>query len=165
MGKVAFPGWAPVIGAQLVQIVQVLVEFAVLIVFLLALRNLSWTWLLAIPILIGTALFSMGIGLMTSILSARVGDTKAIVAIALSVLYFATPVLYPMSMAQGHSILTAVITLNPMAWYVQSMHDVMYSLTAPSPTLFVITLAGGAAVFILGFAVFTRASGGLAEVL
>jgi ABC-type polysaccharide/polyol phosphate export permease len=164
--KVQFPAWAPVLGASIVQLVQVLLELLVLILMFLVLRNVGWTWLLAIPILIGTMLFSQGLGLMLSILNARFGDVQYIVAVVLGALYFLTPVLYPMSMLEGqNAILGWVIKLNPMSWYVQAMHDVMYTLVAPPALVIVALLVGGFAVFWAGLAVFDRGSEDIGELL
>jgi ABC-type polysaccharide/polyol phosphate export permease len=166
LGKVSFPGWAPVVGAQLVQTLQVLMEFAVLALFLILLGNVGWTWLLAIPILGGTVLFGMGIGLMVSVFNAHVGDVREVVATVLTVLYFATPVLYPMSMVKGgNPLLTLVVVTNPLSWYVQATHDVMYSLVAPPALVTFGLLAGGVATLWLGLAIFARSSRDLVEVM
>ena len=164
--KVQFPAWAPIIGASIVQLVQVALELLVLIAMLLFLRNAGWTWVLAIPILLGTMLFAQGIGLVLSIINARFGDVMYIVAVVLGALYFLTPVLYPISMVEGQSEwLGWIIRLNPMSWYVQSMHDVMYSLVAPPAAVIVGLLVGGFAVFWAGFAVFNRWSEDIGELL
>ena len=164
--KVQFPAWAPVLGASIVQLVQVLLELLVLVLMLLFLRNVSWTWLLALPILLGTVLFAQGIGLMLSILNARFGDVMYIVSVALGALYFLTPVLYPMSLLEGQNeILGWIIRLNPMSWYVESMHDAMYSLVAPPALVVVSLLVGGFAVFWLGLVVFERGSEDIGELL
>mgnify|MGYP001806119838 FL=1 len=164
--KVQFPAWAPIIGASIVQLVQVALELLVLIAMLLFLRNAGWTWVLAIPILLGTMLFAQGIGLVLSIINARFGDVMYIVAVVLGALYFLTPVLYPISMVEGQSEwLGWIIKLNPMSWYVQSMHDVMYSLVAPPAWAIVGLLVGGFAVFWAGFAVFNRWSEDIGELL
>jgi ABC-type polysaccharide/polyol phosphate export permease len=88
------------------------------------------------------------------------------VAVVLGALYFLTPVLYPISMVEGQSEwLGWIIRLNPMSWYVQSMHDVMYSLVAPPALVIVGLLVGGFAVFWAGFAVFNRWSEDIGELL
>jgi ABC-2 type transport system permease protein len=164
--KVQFPAWAPVLGASIVQLVQVLLELAVLILMFLWLRNVSWTWLLAIPILLGTMLFAQGIGLVLSIINARFGDVQYIVAVVLGALYFLTPVLYPISMLEGQNeILGWIIKLNPMSWYVQAMHDVMYTLVAPPAWEVAALLVGGLVVFWAGFAIFVRWSEDIGELL
>ena len=163
-GKVSFPAWTPIIGAQLVQLLQVAMEFVVLIVLFLVLGNVGWTWLLAIPILSGLVMFSMGVGLMVAILYTRVGDVRELVTSVLTVLYFATPILYPMSMVEGASpLIASAISLNPMAWYVQAMHDVMYSLVAPAPGVLGLLMLGGAVTLIAGLVLFRRGSAEIAE--
>ncbi len=164
--KVQFPAWTPIIGASIVQLIQVVLEVVVLIVMFLVLRNVSWTWIFAIPILIGTMLFAQGIGLMLSIINARFGDVMYIVTVVLGALYFLTPVLYPISMVDSQNeIIGWVIKLNPMSWYVQTMHDAMYSLVAP-PLLAVLgLLVGGFLVFWAGFVVFNRSSEDIGELL
>ena len=54
--KVQFPAWAPVLGASIVQLIQVVLELVVLIAMFLFLGNVGWTWILAIPILISAVL-------------------------------------------------------------------------------------------------------------
>lgn len=164
--KVQFPAWTPILGASIVQLVQVLLEMTVLVLMFVFLRNAGWTWILAIPILVGLLLFSQGLGLMLSILNARFGDVQYIVAVVLGALYFLTPVLYPMSLIEGQNdILGWVIKLNPLSWYVEAMHDVMYSLVAPSPLVIGSLLLGGFAVFWIGFVVFDRGSEDIGELL
>jgi ABC-type polysaccharide/polyol phosphate export permease len=164
--KVHFPPFAPVLGSTLVQFLQVLLEFGALIVVLVFLRNVGWTWVLAVPILLGLLLLSQGVGLIVSVLNARFGDTQYVVGVVLGILYFATPILYPLSRLDGvHSPLAWVVRLNPLTWYVQGMHDVMYSLVAPSALAIAGMLAGGALVFVLGLRYFNRASRDIAESL
>ena len=164
--KVQFPAWAPILGASIVQLIQVLLELFVLVLMFLFLRNAGWTWVLAIPILLGLLLFSQGVGLMLSIVNARFGDVMYIVAVVLGALYFLTPVLYPMSMVEDQSEwLGWIVRLNPVSWYVEAMHDAMYSLVAPPALVIVGLLAGGFAMFWIGFAVFSRWSEDIGELL
>jgi ABC-type polysaccharide/polyol phosphate export permease len=164
--KVQFPAWAPLLGASIVQLIQVALELIVLIIMFLWLGNVSWTWVLAIPILIGTALFGQGIGLMLTIVNARYGDVQYIVTVVLGALYFLTPILYPLSLVEDTANWLAVIVKsNPMSWFVEAMHDVMYSLTAPSAVVILGLVALGVAVFWMGFTIFNRASEDIGEML
>ena len=164
--KVQFPAWAPVLGASIVQLVQVLLELLVLVAMFVWLRNTGVTWLLALPILVGLFLFAQGIGLMLSILNARYGDVQYIVAVVLGALYFLTPVLYPMSMLDGQNeLLSAVVKGNPVSWYVQAMHDAMYSLASPPAIEVIALLVGGFLVFWAGLAIFDRGSEDIGELL
>ena len=164
--KVQFPGWAPILGASIVQLVQVALELIVLIVMFLVQRNVGWTWILALPILLATALFAQGIGLMLSILNARFGDVQYIVVVVLGALYFMTPVIYPMSMVEDTaSGLAVFIQWNPVAWFVEAMHDVMYSLQLPAWWVIPGLLVLGAATFMAGMAIFNRNSEDIGELL
>ena len=164
--KVQFPAWTPILGASVVQLLQVALELVVLVVMFVVLMNIGWTWFLAIPILIGCALFGQGVGLMLSILNARFGDVQYMVTVVLGALYFLTPILYPMSLLDGQNeIFGWVIRLNPMSWFVEAMHDVMYSLVAPPWWEILALLVGGFLVFWLGFTVFNRNSDDLGELL
>ncbi|MCP4812143.1 MAG: ABC transporter permease, partial [Planctomycetaceae bacterium] len=58
--KVHFPAWTPILGASVVQLVQVALEIVVLIVMFLWLGNIGITWFLAIPVLLATAMFGQG---------------------------------------------------------------------------------------------------------
>jgi ABC-type polysaccharide/polyol phosphate export permease len=164
--KVQFPAWAPILGASMVQLVQVALEVLVLIGMFLWLGNVGITWLLAIPILLATALFAQGIGLMLSMANARFGDVQYIVTVVLGALYFLTPILYPMSLVEDTAEWLAVIVqANPMTWFVTAMHDVMYSLTAPEWWVTPGLLLVGVLIFWLGFVVFERSSEDIGELL
>ena len=162
--KVQFPAWAPVLGSGVVQLVQIFFEFVVLALVLLVLGNLSWTWLLAFPILIGVALLGQGIGLLVAVPYVKYGDVQAMVAVALQALYFITPILYPLSFIEGVSnSLKNVVLWNPLTWYVEAMHDVMYSLVVPVWWVIPGLIALGFTVFLIGLSVFTRSSRDIGE--
>ncbi len=164
--KVHFPAWAPVLGASLVQFIQVILELIVLIALFLVLLNFGWTWILAIPILIAMALFAQGIGLMLSIMNAKFGDVQYMVTVSLGALYFLTPILYPISeIEKSASWLKNIVMSNPLSWFVLPMHDVMYSLKAPEWWVIPALLVFGAAVFTIGFKVFQRTSEDIGEIL
>lgn len=164
--KVQFPAWAPILGATLVQLVQVALEILVLIGMYIWQRNIGITWLLVIPILLATALFAQGLGLMLAVSNARYGDVQYIVTVTLGALYFLTPILYPMSLVRDTAEwLGVIVSLNPMSWFVESMHEVMYSLTAPQWWVIPGLLAFGFLVFWGGLAVFNKSSEDLGELL
>ncbi len=164
--KVHFPAWAPILGASVVQLVQVGLELVVLVGMFLWQGNVGATWLLAIPILLGTALFAQGVGLMLATLNARYGDVQYIVTVVLGALYFLTPVLYPLSLVRDTAEwLVIIVEANPMTWFVTAMHDVMYSLVVPEWWVIPGLLACGAVVFAIGLKVFERSSDDIGELL
>jgi len=164
--KVQFPAWAPILGASVVQLVQVGLEILVLVGMFIWQGNIGITWLLALPILLATALFAQGLGLMLAIVNARYGDVQYIVTVVLGALYFLTPILYPVALVEDTAEwLAIVVQANPMTWFVSSMHDVMYSLTAPDWWVIPALLSFGVAVFFIGLVVFERSSEDIGELL
>ncbi len=162
--KVQFPAWAPILGASIVQLIQVALELIVLVGMFAWQRNIGLTWLLAVPILVATALFAQGLGLMVSLANARFGDVQYIVTVVLGALYFLTPVLYPMSLVEDTaSWLAIIVQANPMSWFVESMHQVMYSLVAPQWWVIPGLLVLGVVTFWLGLLVFERKGEDLRE--
>ena len=165
--KVAFPAWAPVLGAVLVQLIQVLLEGSVLLVWFMVVGNVGLAWLYAPFILLGLALFATGLGLMLSTSSARYGDVQYIVTVALSALYFLTPVLYPVdpTIPEDKGWLRAFVTYQPVSWFVRSLHDSLYSLSGPGVLRTAALLLFGAVIFALGLWVFDRTTEDVGELL
>jgi ABC-type polysaccharide/polyol phosphate export permease len=164
--KVAFPAWTAVVGGSVVQLMQVAVEFLVLVVMMVILGNVGWTWLLALPVMLAAACFGQGIGLFLAMLNAHCGDVRYTTTVVLAILYFLTPVMYPLAMLDGQGgVLAWVIILNPLTWYVSAMHDVMYSLVIPALPRFAALLVVGYGTLWAGFTYFNRRDDGLGELL
>jgi ABC-type polysaccharide/polyol phosphate export permease len=63
------------------------------------------------------------------------------------------------------SWLAWIVKLNPMSWFVEAMHQVMYTLQVPAWWLVPALLAFGAVVFMLGLKLFNRFSEDIGELL
>lgn len=164
--KVAFPGWAPVLGSALVQMIQVSLELLVLLTWFAVVGNVGWAWLYAPFVLLGLALFSEGIGLLLATTNARYGDVEYMVGVALGALYFLTPVLYPVSaVPDGHGVLRLLIEWQPVSRYVQALHDSLYLLDGPGVAQTGALLAFGVVVFAIGLWVFDRTTEDVGELL
>jgi ABC-type polysaccharide/polyol phosphate export permease len=164
--KVHFPAWTPILGASIVQLVQVALEIIVLIAMFLWLGNIGISWLLAIPVLLATAMFGQGIGLMLAVLNARFGDVQYIVQVVLQALYFLTPILYPLALVESTANWLAwIVKANPLTWFVETMHQVMYSLVFPQWWVVPGLLVLGFVVFWAGFTIFNRTSEDIGELL
>jgi len=164
--KVAFPAWAPVLGAGLVQLVQVALESTVLLVWFISVGNIGWTWFYSPFLLLGLALFAQGVGLVLATLNARYGDVEYIVAVVLAALYFLTPILYPASQIPGESgWLGGFVTGHPVAWYINSLHDSLYTLDGPGVLRTALLVLFGGTVFFGGLWIFDRTTEDVGELL
>lgn len=166
--KIYFPPFAPVIGGAGATLYQAGIEMGLLVAVMVVLQNISWTILLLPFLLALLALFSVGIGLVLSMLNVRYRDVAYLVSIGMNLLFYATPIIYPISKVpherNGIPIRT-LYDLNPLVQFVEAFRDVVYDLRVPSAgRLLGLTLVS-VVVFFLGFAFFERGSRDVAEEL
>lgn len=158
LNKVYFPPEAPLFAGALSVLVQTGTEAVILIAAFMIAGNLSWTFLLLLPILACVALFAIGIGLAVSVLNVYFRDMTHVIPIALTLLFFATPIVYPYDFVPatmwGGVPVGQLIRLNPLTQFVGSVRDILYDLRVPNllrlaALLFIalVTFAGGWAIF------------------
>lgn len=160
--KIYFPAYAPVLGVGMAVGVQTLIELGILAVILLLFGNVSWTWLLVPVYLVFAAIFVGSIATIFAILNIYYRDVAHLVSIALQLLFYATPIIYPLSMVdlywRGIS-LRMIIEANPLASYVSLLRSLLYDLTPGS--LFQWTMVIGAALAAFGLAAWTMRTKGV----
>lgn len=130
--KVYFPAYAPVLGAGLAVGVQSLIELGILIVIMLVMGNIGWSWLLLIPFIAITVIFVGSVATILAILNVYYRDLAHLVTIALQLLFYVTPIIYPLTMVtqQWRGIdLRAILELNPLTSFVQLFRSLIYELS------------------------------------
>ena len=119
--------------------------------------------LLQVPFLLALeGLFLLGVGLLLAALTVHFRDIKDLLGTALSLWFFATPVLY--ALPELHSPrLAAVLRWNPVAPLFAAWHDALfYGKWVPARTWGAVVLVSLAA-FLLGYALFDRLRDSYAE--
>lgn len=137
--KVYFPRELLVAAAVGSLVVSALIEFGVLCVVLLAVGNMVLPWLPVLVLLIILQMvFLFGIGLVLSAVNVYFRDVRHFLAIALQVLFYSAPIVYPLRLVPatshfaGLSIPTGFIyRLNPLVQLVQAYRNVLYDLRFP----------------------------------
>ena len=131
--------------------------------------------IIQLPVIIGAlGAFVLGIVLFTSALYVRYRDVQPIWDVVLQMLFYGTPVLYPIEIVQERSETAAewLVTLNPFAAIVQQTRHAVIDPSAPSAAV----AAGGwdhlaitgfitLAILVIGFTVFHRRAPYVAEEL
>ncbi len=167
--KIYFPAFAPVIGGAGATLFQTGIEVGLLVLVMLAVQNVSWTFLLLPFLLLLLAGFSIGIGLLLAMLNVRYRDVAYLVTILLNLLFYATPIIYPISLVpqtyDGWLPVRDLYLLNPVTQFVEAFRDVLYDLQVPSFGRLAGLTAVSAVVFLLGFTYFQRGSRDVAELL
>jgi ABC-type polysaccharide/polyol phosphate export permease len=166
--KVYFPPESPAIANAFAVITQTVVEAAILVVAMAAVGNASWTFVFVPWILVFVLLFSLGVGLILSLLNVYFRDVGYLTTILLNLLFYATPIIYTFDLVPqrvGFLPVRAIITLNPLTQFVGGMRDAVYLLQVPSLGRIVGIIASSLVAFLGGWAVFSRHSREISEEL
>jgi ABC-2 type transport system permease protein len=172
--KVAFPRLAVPLSPVLTALFNAGLNLLVVIVFLLAAGGsvrLSW---LELPFLVlALAAFAAGLGLLLSALYVRYRDVKPIWEVCLQILFYASPVFYPIEVVADQSELAAkVMLLNPFAAILQQARHALIAPSHPSVAEVMggyVYVLGPIAIWLLaigvGYRVFSRRAPTVAEEL
>lgn len=125
--KVSFPKYIVVVSATLTAVINMLINLLVLIIFaLLNGVSPSFSWLLALPAILEIYLLSLGIAFLLGSINVKYRDITSIWDVLMQALFYAIPIIYPISMIADTSIKAAkLILLNPLA---QAIQDIRYFL-------------------------------------
>jgi ABC-2 type transport system permease protein len=170
--KVEFPRLAVPLAAVLTALMNVGLNLIAVLVFLLAAGGsvrLSW---LELPLLVlALAVFTAGLGMLLSALFVRYRDVKPIWDVALQIVFYGSPIFYPIDVVEERSELAAqLMMLNPFAAIIQQAR---HAFIAPShPSAYEVAgpwLIGTFVIFVgvvaLGYRVFAKRAPTIAEQL
>ena len=124
----------------------------------------SWNILFFPLILLAQFILLQGIIFITCAINVYVRDLEYIINFIISMLFYATPVLYSASMFSG-SKLEWIIKLNPMATIINSYRDIFYYQTMPDIKMLLLVLIAGLVLLYVGLRVFRKLEKGFAEEL
>ncbi len=162
--KTVFPVETLVLSVVLAAVVNELIALAIFGVYVGLLGHLSAAWLpLVIPALLLQIALTFGLGCIAATLTAFVRDTAHAVGISLTVVFYATPIVYPASLVPEK--LRPVLDANPVAHLVDlyrrafTLHE-----APPAGSVLYLTLFCGA-VALLGAALFSRARPHFADLI
>jgi len=172
--KVYFPREILVASSVLSLVFTLLIEMSVLGVALLAFGNV---WLKFLPLILVVmflqTVFAVGIGLLLAALNVYFRDVQHFVGIFMQLWFYATPVIYPITLLTdrlgdrtvlGFDVLT-LYKLNPMTAFVEMYHSMLFYLEWPDRELFLYAAVVSLAMLGLGMLVFKRLEPRFAEEL
>lgn len=172
--KTAFPRQLLVLANSVALFVTFAIEMLVLAVALLIFGANPILWILpAVVLMVLLAVFATGLGLMLSVANVYFRDSSHFVAIGMQVLFYATPVIYPITLVQDVSPdslvarwhIDSLYMANPLVHFVEAFRDLLYEHQIPTLTTALVVVGSSVVSLVLGWAVFTRFSGRLAEEL
>ncbi len=163
--KVYFPRAVIPTSVTVSHLVGFLIEIGVLTAALVLIAgNMVLPWLpLLVPVVILQFFFVLGMGLFLSVANAYFRDVNHFVAIFLNAWFYATPILYPITLVPDWA--RTATRLNPMTHFVAAYRDVFYDLRAPSAEDWLLMAALSAVSMTIGTVFFKRHEHRLAEEL
>ncbi len=171
--KVYFPRQVLVLANVASWMVPLLIEVGVLAALLLAFGNfvLPWLPMVLVLILLQSGLV-VGVGLVLGAANVYFRDVKHLIGILLQAFFYATPIVYPLSLVPERVELLgldvavrSLYQLNPMVPMVEAYRDVLYDLRFPPVGDLAYVAAWGAGCLAVGLLVFSRLEPRLAEEL
>lgn len=125
--KISFPKYIVVVSATLTAVINMLINLGVILIF--AIINgvsFSWTWLLVPLSLLELYVLSLGIAFLLGAINVKYRDITSIWEVLIQALFYAVPIIYPITMVASSSTIAAkIILLNPIA---QAIQDIRYNL-------------------------------------
>ena len=125
--KISFPKYIVVVSATLTAVINMLINLGVVIIF--ALINgvtPNWSWLLVIPAILELYILALGIAFLLGSINVKYRDITSIWDVLIQALFYAVPIIYPISMVASTSAIAAkIILLNPIS---QAIQDIRFGL-------------------------------------
>jgi ABC-type polysaccharide/polyol phosphate export permease len=165
--KVYFPRESLVIANAFSWLFTFCIEMAVLIAAVLLFGGSPLLYLPATAFfMVVLCAFGLGLSLMLSVANVYFRDTQHFVAILMQVWLYATPIMYPISIIAAEKPgLIGLYRCNPMERFTEVFRNTIYDGRWPTigDTLFVVIVS--LVVLVLGYGIFKRYEGRLAEEL
>lgn len=125
--KICFPKYIVVVSATLTAVINLLINLVVVIIF--ALINgitPSWTWLIVPVLILELYILSLGISFLLGAINVKYRDVTSIWDVCVQALFYAIPIIYPLTMiAETSETAAKVLLMNPIAQIIQ---DIRYCL-------------------------------------
>lgn len=155
--KISFPKYVVVVSATSTALINLAINLCVVVVF--ALINgvaPAWSWLLVPLSVVELYALALGISFLLGAINVKFRDIGSIWDVLMQAMFYAVPIIYPITMVTATSELAAkIILINPIA---QAIQDVRNNLiTAEAVTTWELVGPGFGALsvaFVFGFLIF-----------
>jgi ABC-type polysaccharide/polyol phosphate export permease len=157
--KVYIPAYVPTFASAFAVLVQSAIELGVVIAVLALFANVGWSYLLLPAWIVLFVTFTVCLSTTVAIVNVYVRDLAQLVAVALQLLFFVTPILYPPSLIPetwNGIPLQDIFALNPLAWFLGALRAILYDLTSPSAGVWLIMLGWAVGSVLLVRVVYRR---------
>lgn len=136
MRKLSFPRYVIVVAGSFSALINLAINLVVVGLFIIINGvDLHWTALILIPLVVELFILGLAIAFLLSALYVKFRDISYIWEVALQVGFYATPIIYPISLVLAKSDTAAhIMMLSPVAQIVQDARAVVISPDTPTIT-------------------------------
>jgi lipopolysaccharide transport system permease protein len=163
--SVAFPSEILVFGAVGSRLLEFVAEITLIMVLLAAFHHghIPASFALLPVLLVIQVLLVIGLALPIATLSVFYYDVQHALPIALTTLFYLSPVFYPAEMVPAAA--RQLYFLNPVAGLLTLYHQILYAGQMPSLSLLYGMVVAAAAIYAIGYAIFNRYASVFAEIV
>lgn len=158
--RVYFPIEVMPLSAIFANFINFLIPLALLLIVLPIAGVPVGISLICLPVIIVSILATaIGLGLIAATVTVFLRDVEHFLQLGIQVFFYATPILYPLEVGllpHGASKYIEILRLNPLAWYLDSYHAVMYFGVWPSTKEFVAMMAFSLLCLVAGYITFVK---------
>ena len=133
--KICFPKYIVVVSSTLTAVINLAINLVVVLIF--ALINgvaPSLGWLMIIPLVLELYCLALGISFLLGSINVKYRDISSIWDVCIQALFYAVPIIYPVTLVAESSVAAAkIILLNPIAQVIQDMR--FFLITNESVTI------------------------------
>jgi lipopolysaccharide transport system permease protein len=164
VSKIYFPREILPVSSLLARVVDFLIGFGLLIVFIFIYRVPIYVpgWFFLPVILLTQVILAFGLGLLGSALNVFYRDVKPIFTLGLQIWFYASPIIYPVSSVPER--FRAIYYLNPMAGVIEAYRAIILNQEMPG-SYFLLSVGISIAVFLFGYWLFKRVEFQFADVI
>lgn len=160
ISKVYFPIEALPISMVLANLVNYLIPLALLLIALpFSGVNIGPSLMLTPVVLAATFCMTTGLSLVAATVTVFLRDIEHFIMIGIQIFFYATPILYPLSessLPHGVHHFVQILRLNPLAWYMDSFHAILYFGIWPTWSEFTAMIIFSIVSLGFGYWVFAR---------
>ena len=154
--KIYFPREVLVISEVCAKLINLLLSFIVMALFLLVSRVGFSVQIVLLPLIVMIEfVFALGCSLLVASVTVYFRDLEYVVNVILMAWIWGTPIMYEKK-AVVDPLLRMILTANPMTGIIECYHKILYYHTFPGLVDWIIPLAEGLAVLAIGYFVFGR---------
>ena len=154
--KIYFPREVMVFSEVSAKLINLFLSFIVMAVFLLFSGVGFGIQIFLLPLIVVIEyIFALGCALLVSSVTVYFRDLEYVVNVILMAWIWGTPIMYEKK-AVLDPLLRAILTANPMTGIIECYHKILYYHTFPGLIDWIIPLAEGLAVLVIGYFVFGK---------